>query len=72
LLESTSAQERLSNLALTVDDEDTFVARLVAGLTAYPATTPNGGFNSHGPAPVDLSPPEPVGDGGDSTAHPRW
>ncbi len=60
--ESTIAQERLSNLALTVDDEDTFVARLVAGLTAYPRYYAHmAGINSHGPAPVDLSPPEPVG-----------
>ncbi len=33
---STIDQERRSNLALTLDDEDVFVERLVSGLTAYP------------------------------------
>ncbi|MEJ2889859.1 MBL fold metallo-hydrolase [Actinomycetospora aeridis] len=35
--ESTIAQEREGNLALTVDDEDDFVHRLASGLTAYPS-----------------------------------
>lgn len=33
---STIGQEARSNLALTADDEDTFVKSLLAGLTAYP------------------------------------
>jgi len=58
---STIAQERLSNLALTGDDEDTFVARLLAGLTAYPRYYAHmAGINRQGPANVDLSPPEMV------------
>ena len=57
---STVGQERLSNLALTVD-EDTFVERLLAGLTAYPRYYSHmAGINRQGPAPVDLSPPEVV------------
>ena len=59
--QSTIAQERLSNLALTVDDEDIFVARLLAGLTAYPRYYAHmAGINRQGPAKVDLSPPEVV------------
>ena len=59
--QSTIAQERLSNLALTVDDEDTFVARLLAGLTVYPRYYAHmAGINRQGPANVDLSPPEEV------------
>lgn len=58
---STIAEERLTNLALTLDDEETFVERLLGGLTAYPRyyayMAP---INRSGPAPVDLSPPEPV------------
>ena len=58
---STIAQERLANLALTVDDEDTFVAHLLAGLTAYPRYyVYMAGINREGPPPVDLSPPEVV------------
>jgi glyoxylase-like metal-dependent hydrolase (beta-lactamase superfamily II)/rhodanese-related sulfurtransferase len=57
--QSTIAQERLSNLALTADNEDTFVERLLAGLTAYPRYYAHmAGINSTGPAPVDLSPLE--------------
>ncbi len=59
--QSTIAQECLSNLALTVDDEDVFVARLLAGLTAYPRYYAHmAGINRHGPAKVDLSPLEVV------------
>jgi glyoxylase-like metal-dependent hydrolase (beta-lactamase superfamily II)/rhodanese-related sulfurtransferase len=58
---STVGQERLANLALTVDDEDTFVRRLLGGLTAYPRyyaqMAPR---NRQGASPIDLSPPEPV------------
>jgi hydroxyacylglutathione hydrolase len=59
--ESTIAVERQSNLALTVDDENTFVAQLLAGLTAYPRYYAHmADINRQGPSPVDLSPPEPV------------
>lgn len=59
--QSTIAQERLSNLALTVDNEDSFVEQLLAGLTAYPRYYAHmAGINRTGPAPVDLSPPEVV------------
>jgi hydroxyacylglutathione hydrolase len=59
--ESTIAVERQSNLALSINDEDTFVARLLAGLTAYPRYYAQmAGINRRGPSPVDLSPPEPV------------
>ena len=54
---STIAQERLSNLALTSDDEDTFVSHLLGGLTAYPRYYAHmAGINRQGPANVDLSP----------------
>ena len=58
---STVGQERVSNLALVVDEE-TFVERLLAGLTAYPRYYAHmAGINRRGPEPVDLSPPEVVG-----------
>jgi len=58
---STIDQERRSNLALTIDDEDVFVERLLGGLTDYPRYYSHmAPINRHGPAPVDLSPPEPV------------
>jgi len=58
---STIGQERQMNLALTIDDEDTFVKTLLAGLTAYPRYYVHmGAENRRGAAPVDLSPPEPV------------
>ena len=58
---STIDQERRSNLALTLDDEERFVARLLGGLTAYPRYYAQmAPINRRGPAPVDLSPPEPV------------
>lgn len=56
-LESTVGEERTTNLALTVDEE-TFVERLLAGLTAYPRYYAHmAGINRRGPALVDLSPP---------------
>lgn len=59
--QSTVASERLSNLALTVEDEDTFVERLLGGLTAYPRYYAQmAPINRQGPAPVDLSPSEPI------------
>lgn len=59
--DSTIGTERQSNLALVIDDENTFVERLLGGLTAYPRYYSRmAPINRHGPAPVDLSPPEPV------------
>jgi glyoxylase-like metal-dependent hydrolase (beta-lactamase superfamily II) len=58
---STIEQERQSNLALTLDDEDTFVEKLLSGLTAYPRYYAHmAPINRAGPADVDLSAPEPV------------
>lgn len=58
---STMAAERQRNDALTEPDEDTFVTKLVAGLTAYPSYyTHMGARNRQGPGPADLSPVEPV------------
>ncbi|HYO00865.1 MAG TPA: MBL fold metallo-hydrolase [Mycobacterium sp.] len=57
---STIGDERQTNPALT-DDEQTYVDDLLAGLSAYPAYYAHmGAINKAGPAPVDLSPPEPV------------
>ncbi len=59
--ESTIGEERSSNLALEVDDEDAFVAQLLDGLTDHPRYYAHmAPINRSGPAPVDLSPPEPV------------
>ncbi|MGK2958151.1 MAG: MBL fold metallo-hydrolase [Acidimicrobiales bacterium] len=58
---STVGQERHSNLALTLDDEDTFVEKLLSGLNSYPRYYAHiGSINRAGPADVDLSAPEPV------------
>jgi len=58
---STIDQERRSNLALTLDDEDAFVDKLLSGLTAYPRYYAHmAPINRAGPAPIDLSPPERV------------
>jgi len=58
---STIGQERQSNLALILDDEDTFVDKLLSGLTAYPRYYAHmAPINRAGPSPVDLSAPEPV------------
>ncbi len=57
---STIAQERTTNPALT-NDEQTYVDQLIAGLSDYPAYYAHMGvINADGPAPVDLSLPEPV------------
>ena len=54
---STIGQERLSNPALSKDEED-YVAEIVAGLDAYPAYYVHmGPANSDGPAEADLSTP---------------
>ena len=58
---STIADERKRNDALTEPDESTFVARLMAGLTAYPSYYAHmGALNRRGPDPADLSPVAPV------------
>ena len=58
---STLGRERLRNGALLVDDEDAFVARLVAGLTAYPRYYAHrAARNRSGPGAPDLSPPAPA------------
>jgi hydroxyacylglutathione hydrolase len=57
---STIAEQRQNNPALT-QDEQTYVDELLAGLSAYPAYYSHMGvINKQGPAPVDLSMPEPV------------
>lgn len=57
---STIGEQRHTNPALTTD-EATFVEDLIAGLSAYPAYYAHmGAINAAGPAPVDLSMPEPV------------
>ena len=59
--DSTIGTERRRNDALAIDDEDEFVAKLVAGLTAFPSYYARmGPINRQGPVPVDLSPPEPT------------
>ncbi len=56
--DGTLGTERAINLALTIDDEDDFVARLVAGLTPYPRYYAQmGPLNQAGGIPVDLSAP---------------
>ena len=60
---STVAEQAQVNPALTQDEQD-FVDTLIAGLGAYPAYYAHmGPANSAGPAPVDLSAPEPVDPG---------
>jgi len=54
---STIGQEKLVNPVLT-QDEDQYVAELLAGLDAYPAYYSHmGPANAAGPGPADLSPP---------------
>jgi hydroxyacylglutathione hydrolase len=56
--DGTLATERRVNLALTIDDEDQFVERLVSGLTAYPAYYAHmAPINRAGGVAIDLSPP---------------
>jgi hydroxyacylglutathione hydrolase len=55
---STIGDEAVGNFAITVEDEDTFVKTLLAGLAAYPSYYAHMGLiNRAGPAPLDLSPP---------------
>ncbi len=59
--DGTLGTERTVNVALTVDDEDDFVERLVAGLTPYPRYYAQmGPLNQAGAVPVDLSAPASV------------
>lgn len=56
--QGTVADERKGNDALTEPDENRFVEKLVAGLTAYPAYYVHmGARNRGGPAPMDLTLP---------------
>jgi hydroxyacylglutathione hydrolase len=58
---STIGLERTRNDALTTADEETFVATLIANLTAYPAYYAHmDQLNRHGPGPIDLTPPQQV------------
>ncbi|MBT0769398.1 MBL fold metallo-hydrolase [Kineosporia sp. J2-2] len=58
---STIGEQKKQNDALLEPDEEAFVTRLVAGLTAYPAYYAHMGVrNRQGPGPVDLTVPEPV------------
>lgn len=60
-IESTIGLERRRNDAFVIGDEDTFVTKLVAGLTAYPSYYAHmGARNRQGAGPVDLSPPTPT------------
>ena len=62
--DSTIGIERGRNDALVEEDEDAFVERLVANLTAYPSYYAHmGPRNRQGPGPIDLSAPEPVDSG---------
>ncbi len=58
---STIGDEAKRNDALTEDDEDAFVTKLVENLTAYPTYYAHmGPGNAQGPGPIDLSPPQSV------------
>jgi glyoxylase-like metal-dependent hydrolase (beta-lactamase superfamily II)/rhodanese-related sulfurtransferase len=58
---STIGAERRRNDALTEHDEESFVARLIAGLSAYPSYYAHmGARNRQGAGPADLSPPRTV------------
>jgi len=58
---STIGKEKAANDALNTADEDAFVDKLIAGLTAYPAYYAHmGPLNREGPAAPDLSPVTPV------------
>ncbi|MDJ0395635.1 MBL fold metallo-hydrolase [Rhodococcus sp. G-MC3] len=57
---STIGEQRQSNPALT-QGEQAYVDELIAGLSAYPAYYAHMGvINTEGPAPIDLSLPEPI------------
>lgn len=55
---STIGEQRRTNLALTITDEDEFVTMLLGGLEAYPRYYAHmGPRNRVGPGPIDLSAP---------------
>lgn len=57
----TIADERTENLVITIDDEDRFVERLLAGLTEHPAYYAHMSLlNLAGPLEASLAPPVPV------------
>ncbi len=57
----TIADERTDNLVITIDDEDRFVERLLAGLTEHPAYYAHMSLlNLAGPLEASLAPPVPV------------
>lgn len=57
---STIGREWLVNPALRLAEQD-FVVQALAGLDAYPAYYAHmGAINTRGPAPIDLTPPEPA------------
>ncbi|HSP29730.1 MAG TPA: rhodanese-like domain-containing protein, partial [Ilumatobacteraceae bacterium] len=57
----TIADERTDNLVITIDDEDRFVERLLAGLTEHPAYYAHMSLlNLAGPLEASLAPPGPV------------
>lgn len=59
--EGTIADERRENLVITIDDEDEFVERLLAGLTDHPAYYAHMSLlNLAGPLEASLAPPVPV------------
>jgi hydroxyacylglutathione hydrolase len=59
--EGTIADERTENLVITIDDEDRFVERLLAGLTDHPAYYAHMSLlNLAGPLEASLAPPVPV------------
>lgn len=58
---STLAEEKDSNDAFVISDEESFVEQLLAGLTDYPAYYAHvGPLNKRGPSAPDLSPPVPA------------
>jgi hydroxyacylglutathione hydrolase len=57
--ESTIAEQRNANIAVTTDDEDAFVEELIAGLAAYPRYYAHmGPANAEGPEAPDLAFPK--------------
>ncbi len=58
---STIGQQRLENIALTMQDEEAFVNVILSGLDAYPRYYAHmAPRNKTGPDPIDLSPPVPA------------
>ena len=58
---STIGQQRLENIALTIEDEEAFVTTILGGLDAYPRYYAHmAPRNKTGPDPIDLSPPMPA------------